>query len=284
MRAALPGLMSGLAFLACTASPESVSQPQAPPPVASEPAPVTEKSQAVSAPRKPNEQVAMSVSWAQIEGSGPPQLAVQLEPIPDWHIYWAHPGEAGLPTRFRLQRESARLEHKTRMPLPKRMTSPGDIVSYGYEGKTHFFIDSEQAHKGFDFSLRADWLACKEVCIKGHATVLVPQVPEKGTVPSTKMAADWKTIPEAKGLRWQKIGPAWMLEMKTAKRLELYPHGAFQLALDQTRPPYCEGNRCRIKLPPSALQENPTLTYTLRVENADTTYGLEADFLKGIQP
>ncbi len=284
MRAALPGLMSGLAFLACTASPESVSQPQAPPPVASEPAPVTEKSQAVSAPRKPNEQVAMSVTWAQIEGSGPPQLVAQLEAIPEWHIYWAHPGDAGLPTRFRLQRGAAELPHDTRMPLPKRMTSAGDIVSYGYEGKTHFFIDSEQARSGGEFSLRADWLACKEICIKGKATVTVPPPPKRGSQPTDTMTSDWQEVPKGKAIKWQREGPAWVLEVATAKRVELYPHGALQLALDQTRPPYCKGKRCRIKLPPSALQENPTLAYTLRIENTDTTHGLEADFLKGIQP
>ena len=98
------------------------------------------------------------------------------------------------------------------------------------------------------------------------------------------MQKDWDERPKAKAVKWQKEGPAWVLEIPTAQRLELYPHSDFQLALDQTRPPYCKGNRCRIKLPPSAFQEQTALAYTLRVENKNTTQGFEADFRKGTQP
>ncbi len=233
---------------------------------------------------KPNQKVAMTVSWMQMEPSQAPLLVAALEPLPEWYIYWSHPGEAGLPTRFRLKRQSQQLAHTTQMPLPKRMTSPGDIVSYGYEGKTHFFIDSDASRNGEDFTLRADWLACKEVCIKGQATIKLSAPPAQGRTPSKNAFKDWQYVPKPEAIKWTKTGPAWMLEMETSKRLELYPHEAFQLALDQTRPPYCKGNRCRIKLPPSAFEGNKSLAYTLRVESAGTAQGFTADFLKGTKP
>ncbi|HBU48997.1 MAG TPA: hypothetical protein DEB46_11870, partial [Myxococcales bacterium] len=173
-------LAVGMIVLGCSGSPKPPEAPVMDAKVATAQQVKNPTLPAARQGTKPNQQVSMTVSWMQMERNQAPVLVAALEPLPEWHIYWSHPGEAGLPTRFRLTRQSERLPHTTQMPLPKRMSSPGDIVSYGYEGKTHFFIDSDASRSGEDFTLRADWLACKEVCIKGQATINVSAPPAQG--------------------------------------------------------------------------------------------------------
>ena len=98
------------------------------------------------------------------------RLGLLLQHAPHWHTYWANPGDSGLPTRLQWTLPEGVTATPIDWPLPQRFDL-GDIVNYGYEGRTllpvtlHLAdsVDGEQLEIG----LRARWLICQEECIPG---------------------------------------------------------------------------------------------------------------------
>jgi DsbC/DsbD-like thiol-disulfide interchange protein len=117
------------------------------------------------------------VAGAHVSGTAS-MLGVTFEIEPGWHIYWRNPGGAGLATEvvWRLPRglEAGPL----RWPLPVSFTQSEGIPGYGYEGSVVLAselrsapdLDLASAVVGADVS----WLACKERCVLGSATLQAP--------------------------------------------------------------------------------------------------------------
>jgi len=98
-----------------------------------------------------------------------------------WHIYWDNPGDAGLRTRLELSAPDGFTVGPVQYPGPVRFTSPGDIVSFGYDEDAALIVDLV-APPGADpdgaatLEARVSWLACKDLCISGREslTLVVP--------------------------------------------------------------------------------------------------------------
>ena len=235
------------------------------------------------------ELVSMKSSWVFPPDTSRPQVGVELVPAKGWHIYWLNPGDSGLPTRFELRQKERLLEHQARMPVPKRKVSPGDIVSYAFDGATQFFIQSSQAKISETLAVTAHWLACAETCIKGSKTVRVePILSEQSDWVSTtgdEIQAAWAALPLTRHLNWKRERGMLIYEGPPQARLELFPHTELYRRLDGHTQPYCLRNRCQ--LPFSVLsnsEQNTQLLATLQIKTPTSNQAYHTDIMKGIKP
>lgn len=104
------------------------------------------------------------------------RAAVRLKIEPDWHVYWRNGGDSGVPTRIDWSLPEGWSAGEIDWPLPTRFIDGGGLVSYGYEHEvlllTTLRVPADAA-VGSTARLEAKvrWLACKEACVPGAATV-----------------------------------------------------------------------------------------------------------------
>ena len=72
----------------------------------------------------------------QVAAGEPFHLGVHLAIADGWHIYWRHPGEAGMATQVDLALPDGWQAGPLRWPEPKTFTQPGEITGYGYVVKS----------------------------------------------------------------------------------------------------------------------------------------------------
>lgn len=106
-------------------------------------------------------------------------LGVELTPEPGWHVYWRHPGEAGLATELRVELPAGWRIGEVQWPTPMAFEQPGGIAGYGYEEPV-LLAAEVAAPTAFTapvpVTVTAAWLACKDVCVLGDA-VLSAELP-----------------------------------------------------------------------------------------------------------
>ena len=117
------------------------------------------------------------------------RLAARFDIEPSWHIYWTNPGEAGLPTTAAFDLPAGFVAEPVRYPGPVSFDGGEGIVSYGYEGLALLSsdvvaADSLSPGEKLAFSVKASWLACREMCIPGEAEALMSLDVASETVPS----------------------------------------------------------------------------------------------------
>ena len=100
------------------------------------------------------------------------RLGLVLAHEPGWHSYWENPGEAGIPTTLKWQLPEGFSAGAVDWPLPKQLRE-GPLLVHAYYDQfllpvtitVPAAIDAENV----TFSLEADWLVCKEICIPESA-------------------------------------------------------------------------------------------------------------------
>lgn len=90
----------------------------------------------------------------------------------DWHIYWEHPGDAGVPTNIEWQSEQLEFG-------PLQWASPkvfhemdGQMTVYGYGNEVLLFSEAtvkEDASGVIELGANVDYLACSNLCMPGHS-------------------------------------------------------------------------------------------------------------------
>ena len=113
---------------------------------------------------------------ASIQPGGQTRIGVHFELEEGWHIYAKEPGDAGLPTTVSWWAPSGTLVGAVEWPPAEEFLDPGDIRTYGYQGTTvlsSLFGVNRGMAAGITVPIRAEvsWLACKEICIPGSATL-----------------------------------------------------------------------------------------------------------------
>jgi thiol:disulfide interchange protein DsbD len=106
---------------------------------------------------------------------GKPFLAaIILRTDPGWHVYWANPGDSGVPTTVQWTLPPGWTATDLMWPVPTRFTEK-DLVTYGYEGSTMILAritpPADTRVGPVTFRAKVDWLACKEACIPGSASL-----------------------------------------------------------------------------------------------------------------
>jgi thiol:disulfide interchange protein DsbD len=91
-----------------------------------------------------------------------------------WHIYWRNPGDAGTPPAITWDLPPGFVAGDIEWPVPERIELP-PLANYGYEGEFILPVEMNVPDEvdAARVTLRAsvDWLACKDVCIPGRASL-----------------------------------------------------------------------------------------------------------------
>ena len=126
-------------------------------------------------------------------------VGVLLEMERGWHIYWKHPGDAGLPTAVNLRLPPGfSTVTGLQWPVPQRFAQPGGVAGFGYEGSV-LLTQRVKAPEGLaaegPVQVGADvsWLACKEACVPGSARLrLSLPVVESAAPAGAGLFAAWR--------------------------------------------------------------------------------------------
>ena len=134
--------------------------------------------QAAREPKTGDELVRVAVG---VVGEAKPGATVRVAATftihPGWHIYWANPGESGMPTQLTLDlpegctaAKGSDGETQVEFPIPQ-VFSKGE-TTFGYERSVTLSIPvtlpSEIPSAGLPVTVRSRWLVCKESCLMGQ--------------------------------------------------------------------------------------------------------------------
>ena len=100
-------------------------------------------------------------------------LGIKMALEPEWHAYWKNPGDAGLPMTAELLDANGYKAGDLRFPTPHKVATP-DAVLYGYDSEVVFLLPIKApggVKTSPQFKVKLTWLACKEVCLPGEATL-----------------------------------------------------------------------------------------------------------------
>jgi|GEM_PF-142332 len=147
-------------------------------------------------------------------------LAVRFHLPEGWHIYWKHPGDAGLATAIDWKLPEGFRAGPLRWPAPKTFTQPGDIAGYGYEKQVILAAEvtpPKDLKPGAElaFAAHASWLACKDNCVPGKQDVALTLPAAKKTTPANeKLFVEWrKELPT--------MAPTFTLQTHDGKEVSL---------------------------------------------------------------
>lgn len=93
-----------------------------------------------------------------------------------WHIYAEDPGDAGIPTRVEWLLPQGFTAGPLIWPPHEAFLDPGDIRTFGYFGRVLLSSTLEATAQALQqdnpqIHAAVTWLACKEICIPGEATL-----------------------------------------------------------------------------------------------------------------
>ncbi|HEX9780884.1 MAG TPA: protein-disulfide reductase DsbD domain-containing protein [bacterium] len=111
-----------------------------------------------------------------IAPGGATAVGVLFEIEPEWHIYAEDPGDAGLPTTLEWTGPSWAELGPLRWPPHEEFLDAGDIRTRGYAGRVLLSRElkaAPDAPEGGSLPVHAqvDWLACREICLPGSASL-----------------------------------------------------------------------------------------------------------------
>ncbi|MEO8032392.1 MAG: protein-disulfide reductase DsbD domain-containing protein [Gemmatimonadota bacterium] len=97
-------------------------------------------------------------------------LAVRFEIDPGWHIYFAHPGQSGIPTRIVWKLPPGVTVDSLRWPVPERLETEG-LVSHVYSGRVVLFTTLHLKREAGPLVIGASvtYGACQTQCLEGKA-------------------------------------------------------------------------------------------------------------------
>jgi peroxiredoxin len=104
------------------------------------------------------------------------RVGVRLSLPEGWHVYWRNPGDAGLATDVTIRAPEGFAVSPLRWPRPVRFTQPGEIEGFGYSEEVVLWATvSPPATLDADgktvLTAGVDWLACKDKCVPGKASL-----------------------------------------------------------------------------------------------------------------
>ena len=123
--------------------------------------------------------IAAPVEAAPLGGGAPPRgpaprelrLGLHLRLAPGWHVYWRHPGDAGLPPEVVLAADVPLGAPRLLFPAPERYELRGGLIANGYGGEVVYPLRVPLPPDGrapARITASVDYLACEDECIPFH--------------------------------------------------------------------------------------------------------------------
>lgn len=105
------------------------------------------------------------------------KVNLQLDMQPGWHIYYKNPGDTGMPTQILWDLPEGFVARPLEWQKPETFVESG-ITTYGYKNRTTIsavIMPSKQlrATQKYRIAATVKWLACKNSCIPGSASLAV---------------------------------------------------------------------------------------------------------------
>jgi thiol:disulfide interchange protein/DsbC/DsbD-like thiol-disulfide interchange protein len=169
------------------------------------------------------EQVAVRL-LAAADGVQPGQsllVGVQQKIIPQWHTYWANPGDSGLATTIAWTLPPGATASPIHWPVPARYTL-GPITNYGYADEVTLPSVIQlpaTLREGERVALKAkvDWLVCHDVCIPQSAELAlslpVTAAATPGADAAVLQAAQARLPQKAGAMSWRLDGGRLQLDL-----------------------------------------------------------------------
>lgn len=108
-----------------------------------------------------------------IEAGRPVRVGVMFHMRPGWHVYWANPGDAGLPTSVKFNVPKGFVVSELSWPTPVVFSQGGGVTGHGYSGTVLLFATlTPPATLSGPVLIQADasWLMCNDdQCLPGSA-------------------------------------------------------------------------------------------------------------------
>ena len=143
--------------------------------------------QALAVPVKNNHVEAELISSVDSVRPGEPfRMALRMKMDEHWHTYWVNPGDSGLGARIDWTLPEGYSAGPLEWPFPHAIPTP-PFMTYGYEDEVYLLTTITPplaAATGGEITLSAtaSWLACKEVCLPGKASLSL-KLPVRHTPP-----------------------------------------------------------------------------------------------------
>lgn len=102
-------------------------------------------------------------------------LALRLEIVDEWHVYWKNPGDAGFPPTVEWELPPGFTVGPLLWPTPERFKTDG-FTGYGYHHEVTLLTQitpPENLEMGQKVELKGhvEWVACKNNCLPGFETL-----------------------------------------------------------------------------------------------------------------
>lgn len=120
--------------------------------------------------------VTVSTDYAAAVPGQPITLVWRFEVAPDWHLYWTGRNDSGFAPTIDLKLPPGWIAGGLQWPTPQRHLSEGDILDHVYYRELVLLqkvgVPATASPTG-SVALSGDvrWLACKDACVPGKATV-----------------------------------------------------------------------------------------------------------------
>ena len=110
------------------------------------------------------------IAEAPQDGHSPPRVGVVYRPAPGWHVYWKNPGDSGLPMTIKWC-EGMTVDDLN-WPSPESIPY-GPLINLGYKTDALIWASYKINQEQSVISARTTWLACKDECVPGGATLVL---------------------------------------------------------------------------------------------------------------
>ena len=120
-------------------------------------------------------QATLITEHASIQPGGTTRVGVLFELEEGWHIYGEQPGDAGLPTKIAWTPFPGAQFGPLQWPPAYEFVEAGDIRTFGYTGalvlSSGLRLVTRETPDVLPLGAMVEWLACKEICVPGSATL-----------------------------------------------------------------------------------------------------------------
>jgi thiol:disulfide interchange protein DsbD len=207
----------------------------------------------------------------------------QLEP--GWHIYWLNPGDSGAPPRVTWKLPPGFTTGEIQWPYPARIPT-STLMDYGYENSVLLMVPlhaTPEARAGaVPISADLRWLACRDLCLPGHASLQLTLPVTGRAVPDPQTHALFdaarRHLPKPLPARWKVTAESrkddFLLRLRTGhpeQIVSFFPlqSGQIEDAAAQTIRSTPQGAALELKKSEQLLHPIPSLNGVLVLASGD---------------
>ena len=203
-------------------------------------------------------------------------VAVRLELSAGWHIYWKNPGENGLAPTVAWRLPAGYRVDPLQWPVPRRF-GEAPSISYGLEGEVILLAQlhvPEAAAAPESIGARVTWLACREQCVPGQATLALRPLASAEAAPLLARARARLPAPAPPGLRVRATAGGYAIALGAAQAAASYFFCADPAQVDASAAQAWRAGAAELAVPASPYRRGPTprLRGVLRVDSPAPAY------------